>query len=126
MESRKWILKQTLIMALLLLACTAAMFGVFALLHSFSVKVLVGGIVGWALSAFYYFFMTVGNTRLAEAVTTQGAKPAVLQAGIFLRYIIIFALLVVGAKSGYCNPIAMVVPLGLMRPVLMIYEFFRK
>lgn len=126
MESRKWILKQTLIMALLLLACTGLMFGVFALLHSFSVKVLVGGIVGWVLSTLYYFFMTVANTRLAEAVTTQGAKPVAPQGGIFLRYIIIFAVLVVGAKSGYCNPIAMVVPLGLMRPILMIYEFFRK
>ena len=36
------------------------------------------------------------------------------------------AVLVVGAKSGACNVIAMVIPLALFRSIIFIGEFFRR
>lgn len=128
MDSKKWILKQTAVIAASLAGCTGAMFGVYALIGKFSANVLIGGIVGWAISVGYFFFMSIGNARVADAVTGQDAVrgKAMAQGGALLRYVIIFAVLVVGAKTGLCDPFAMVIPLGLMRPVLMICEFIRK
>jgi hypothetical protein len=40
--------------------------------------------------------------------------------------VIIFVLLLVFAKSGVADVIAMVIPLALVRPIIMVTEFFSK
>ena len=42
------------------------------------------------------------------------------------RYVLMIVVLVVGAKSGWCNVVAMVIPLALFRVILLIGEFFRR
>jgi len=43
-----------------------------------------------------------------------------------LRLIVLFIVLFAFAKSGLCSPLAMVLPLVLFRPILMVIEFLRK
>ena len=42
------------------------------------------------------------------------------------RLLVLFGLLFVCAKSGLFDPLAMVIPLVFVRPVITVYEFFRK
>jgi hypothetical protein len=127
MVSRKFILKQLLIVAIALAACVGAMYGVFALLGKFSTQVLLGGIVGYVLALGYFFFMSIGNARIAEGDSADATRgKAMAQGGMLLRYVAVFALLVVFVKTGLCEPFSMVIPLALLHPILLVYEFFRK
>lgn len=127
MNSRKFILKQLFIVAIALVACVAMMYGVFALLGKLDQKVLLGGILGYLLAIGYFFFMSIGNAKIAEG---DGAEPtrakAMAQGGMLLRYVVVFAILVVFVKTGLCEPFSMVIPLALLHPILLVYEFFRK
>jgi hypothetical protein len=127
MDSRKFILKQLVIVAVALVACVGGMFGVFAMLGKWNMQVLLGGIVGYVLAVGYFFFMSIGNANIAQddgKDVTRGK--AMAQGGMLLRYVAIFAILVVFVKTGLCNPFSMVIPLALLHPILMVYEFFRK
>ena len=42
------------------------------------------------------------------------------------RFALMIAVLVIGAKSGACNVIAMVIPLAVFRLLIFGAEFFRK
>ena len=127
MVSRKYLLKQLLVVALVLAACVCGMYGVFALLSRFSTQVLIGGIVGYVLAIGYFFFMSIGNAKIAEGDSAEVTRAkAMAQGGILLRYMVIFALLVVFVKTGLCEPFSLVIPLALLHPILLVYEFFRK
>lgn len=127
MDSRKFILKQLLIVAVALAACVGVMFGVFALLERFTSEVILGGIVGYILAVGYFFFMSIGNAKVAEGDATEPTRAkAMAQGGMLLRYVVIFAILVVFVKTGLCEPFSMVIPVALLHPILLVYEFFRK
>ena len=127
MDSRKYILKQLLIVAIALAACVGAMYGVFALLGRFTRQVLIGGIVGYAMAVGYFFFMCIGNAKIADGEAKEAALGKLMaQGGMFLRYLVIFAILVVCVKTGFCEPFSMVIPVALLHPILLVYEFFRK
>lgn len=127
MVSRKFILKQLLVVALALAACVGAMYGVFALLGKFNRQVILGGIVGYVLAIGYFFFMNIGNAKIAEGDAAEATRAkAMAQGGMLLRYVAVFALLVVFVKTGLCEPFSMVIPLALLHPILLVYEFFRK
>ena len=127
MVSRKFILKQLLIVALALAACVGAMYGVFALLGKFNRQVILGGVVGYVLAIGYFFFMNIGNAKIAEGDAAEATRAkAMAQGGMLLRYVAVFALLVVFVKTGLCEPFSMVIPLALLHPILLVYEFFRK
>ena len=51
---------------------------------------------------------------------------AVIQGSFMLRYLFLIVVLFAGAKSGFCNVIALVLPLVFTRPILTVGEFFRK
>ena len=127
MVSRKFILKQLLVVALALAACVGAMYGVFALLGKFNRQVILGGVVGYVLAIGYFFFMNIGNAKIAEGDVAEATRAkAMAQGGMLLRYVAVFALLVVFVKTGLCEPFSMVIPLALLHPILLVYEFFRK
>ena len=127
MVSRKYILKQLLIVAAVLAACVGGMYGVFALLGKFSLQVLLGGIAGYILAIGYFFFMTIGNARIAQEEGAEATRAkAKAQGGMLLRYVAVFAILVVFVKTGLCEPFSMVIPLALLHPILMVTEFFSK
>lgn len=127
MDSRKFVLKQLIIVAISLAACVGAMYGVFALLGRFTQQVLLGGIVGYIMAVGYFFFMCIGNARIAEGEGKEAAVGKFMaQGGMLLRYVVIFVILVVCVKTGLCEPFSMVIPVALLHPVLLVYEFFRK
>lgn len=128
MDSRKLVLQETAIITIGQVLCIAAMFGIFALLGKFDQTVLWGGILGGVLAILNFFFMAIGANLAAdkaEADNVKGGK-AVIQGSFMLRYLLLIVVLFAGAKSGFCNVIALVLPLVFTRPILTVGEFFRK
>lgn len=128
MESRKFVIKETGIILIGELICSAAMVGVFALLGYFNGTVLLGAVIGSVLSALNFFFMGVSATIAADKAVNQDVKggKAVIKSSYSLRLAVLFVLLFAFAKSGLCNPIALAVPLVFVRPIIAVSEFFRK
>lgn len=128
MDSRKFVLKQTAIIALGQVICVGAMVGIFALLGQFDMSVLWGGIVGGVLAVLNFLVMAIGAMIAADKAVEQDVKggKATVQMSMILRLAVIAIVLIAFAKSGLCNVLAMVLPLAFTRPVLMFAEFFGK
>lgn len=128
MDSRKIVYKETLMIVIGEVICIAAMFGIFALLKKFDTSVLLGGLIGGAVAIGNFFAMAIGTSLAADKAEAQDVKggKALLQISFFARYAIMFIVLFAGAKSGYCNLVALLLPLVFVRPVLTFGEFFRK
>jgi hypothetical protein len=128
MDSRKYVLKETLYIAAGEAVCVAAMIGIFALLGQYSREVLLGGIVGGLVAVANFFFMAVGVTLAADKAENQevNAGKALVSSSYTIRLVLMAVVLFAAAKSGYCNVFALVIPLVFVRPVLTLGEFFRK
>ena len=128
MDSRKFVLKETAIIALGQAICVTVMIGVFALLGYFDRSVLIGGIAGGILSTLNFLFMAIGASLAADKAQEQNVKggQALIQASYMVRLVVLFIILFALVKSGLCNVITAVLPLAFTRPILTIAEFFRK
>lgn len=128
MESRKYILKETAVVALGQLICVSVMFGIFALFRRFDSTVLWGGLLGGVVATANFLFMAIGASLAADRAEAQNVKggKALLRNSVLLRFVVMFVILAAGAKSGLCNLIALVLPLVFTRPILTVGEFFRK
>ena len=128
MDSRKFVIKETCMLAIGQAICIGIMLGVFALLNQFDRSVLLGGIFGGLLAVANFFFMAVGTSLAADRAENQDVKggQAVIRNSMMIRYLVLFVLLFAAGKSGYFEPIALVLPLVFVRPVLTVSEFFRK
>ena len=127
-ESRKFVLKETLLVLAGVRICTALMCGVYALLGRFDLSVLLGGLVGMLLSCGNFFFMAMIATLAADKAEQQDAEGGkkLMKSSYPIRILVLAAVLILCAKSGYFNVLALALPLAFVRPVLMILEFFRK
>lgn len=127
-QSRKLVLKQTAVILLGQMIGLAAMYGVYALLGKFSLSVLLGGLVGALLAAGNFFFMAVIATLAADRAENQdvvgGQK--LMKSSYPIRILVLAVLLILLAKSGYFDVLALVLPLLFVRPTVSIAEFFRK
>lgn len=128
MDSRKFVITETLTVLVGELLCSAAMVGVFALLGSYDTTVLIGAIVGTVAATANFLFMAIGASIAADKATDQNVKggQATIQTSYLVRMVVLFLVLFAFAKSGLCNAIALVVPLIFVRPILTLAEFFRK
>ena len=128
MDSRKIVFRETSIIAVGEVICTAVMIGIFALVGSFDIKVLLGGIFGCVLTILNFFFMAIGTSLAADKAEAQNVKggTGIVQISMLSRYIILGVILFALGKSEICNILALILPLVFMRPVLAIGEFFRK
>lgn len=128
MNSRRYVIQETLRVAIGVAVCVAAMIGIFALLGQFSREVVLGGIVGGLVAVGNFFFMAVGVTLAADKAENQDVKAgkALISSSYTVRLIVMAVVLFAAAKSGYCNVFALVIPLVFVRPVLTVGEFFRK
>lgn len=128
MDSRKFLFRQTVTVFIGQAVCTCLMLVVFSLLGKFDQTVLLGGIVGSLLATANFFFMSLGVAQAASKAEKQDVKggQALVQMSYIGRMIALFVLLVVCAKSGYFDPVALVVPLLFVRPVLSVAELFKK
>ena len=102
--------------------------GAYALLGKLDGKVLLGGAVGVVIAVLNYFLMAIGIwAAAARAEAGQPAKGKLLiNLSTLGRFALMAALLLIGAKSGACNIIAMVIPLLAFRPLIFVGEFFRR
>ena len=66
MDSRKFIVQETAVIAAGQAVCSAAMIGVFALIGKFDATVLWGGIAGALLATANFFFMTLFASMAAD------------------------------------------------------------
>lgn len=128
MESRKFIFKETALVAAGQAICIAIMIGVFALLGHFDRSVLLGGIFGGLAAVANFFFMAVGASLAADKAENQDVKggKATIQLSYIVRMVVLAIILFALVKSRLCNVIAVVLPLAFTRPILTLGEFFRK
>ena len=128
MDMRKYVLRQTGVVALGEAVGVAAMIGIYALLSSFDRSVLLGGIVGGAVAVANFFVMAIGVNMAADKAENQDVKggQATIKGSYALRMIGMAVILFAFAKSGLCNVIALVVPLIFTRFTLTLQEFFRR
>jgi len=128
METRKLVLHETAIVALGVAICLGIMYGIFALLGYFDLKVLIGGLVGSELALLNFFFMAVSVHAAADKALNKDVKGGKTQVrfSYTTRLIAMFLVLFAFAKSGIANPLASVLPLVFVRPVITVAEFFRK
>ena len=128
MNSKQFVLRETGMLAIGEVLCASATAGVFAGIGYYNASVLWGVLAGLVMAVGNFFLMAVTAEAAADKAMNddvKGGKALVKtsqRARLFGLAILIFVL----AKTGVCNPIAMVVPLLLARPVLMVVEFFRK
>ncbi len=128
MDSRKIVFHETLIVSLGEGICVGAMIAVFALTGYYSTGVLLGGLLGGALTVLNFFFMAVAASLAADkaqAGDVAGGKKQ-LAASRTLRLAVLAVVLLALGKSGLCQPLALVLPLVFVQPVLTLAEFFRK
>lgn len=128
MNARKFIIRETVLLSIILSVCIGAMIGIFALLNQFNRTVVLGGIIGGVLAIANFFFMAISSDLAADQAQQQDQKAGktMVKLSYTMRLFIIGILLFVFAKTGLCNIIAMVIPLFLAFPILMVIEFFRK
>ena len=127
-ESRKIVLKETALIAAGELVCVAVMCAVYALIGKFALPVVLGGLVGLLVATGNFFFMAVAATLAAdkaEAQDVEGGKK-LMKGSYPIRMLVMAAVLILCAKSGFFNVVALVLPLLFVRPILTIAEFFRK
>jgi hypothetical protein len=127
-ESRKIALRETLYILIGVSALTAVMFGIYGLLGRFDTSVLLGGIVGALLAVGNFFFMAVSATLAADKAQQQNVKGGSLLMGMSypVRFLVLAGILLLCGISGKFNPLALVLPLAFVRPVLTLSAFFRK
>ena len=127
MDSRKFVLKETAVVALGQAVCVAIMLGVFALLGKFDQTVWLGGVAGGVLATANFFFMAVAASVASEKAVAQDVKGGQLtmRLSYMIRMAVLVVLLFALVKSGVCHVITAVLPLVFTRPVVVIAEFFR-
>ena len=127
MESRKFVYRQTGIIALGVGLCVALMIGIFALVGAFDLSVLWGGLCGGLLSVGNFFFMALVATVASDKAMAQDVDGGqkLVKSSYPIRLLILAAVLFALAKSGICNVLALVLPLAFVRPVLTVAEFFK-
>lgn len=128
METRKFIFRQTGLVAAGQAVCTAATIAVFALIGRFDTSVLLGSIVGALIATANFFFMSLFAmvaVKKAEAQdVTSGQK--LIQLSYMGRMLGLFLSLFLCAKSGVFHVLTLVIPLAFTRPILTVFELFHK
>lgn len=125
---KKIVFRETGIVALGMVACIGIMVGIYALLGYYSTQVLLGAVVGGAVSLANFFFMAVFASLAADKAQDQDVKggQALMKGSYLVRIILVFVILFACIKSGLCSLLPTVLPLVFVRPILTVAEFFRK
>lgn len=128
MENRKFVLSQSLTMLIGELVLSAVMVLVFALLGYYDHSVLLGAAVGALVATANHTLLILGVVKASGKAEKQDVKGG--QAAIHLSYtgrlLGLFLVLVLCAKSGLFNLLALVIPLLFTRPILTVTDYFNK
>lgn len=102
----------------------AAVAAIFALLGRFDLTVLLGSAAGAVLATANYFLMYLFASKAADKAENQDVAGGqkLIHLSYMGRMLGILAVLILLAKSGWCNVIALAVPLALNRQILTLCE----
>jgi hypothetical protein len=127
-ESRKIVFQETAVVLIGELLCTGIMYGIYGLLSLFTVKVLLGGLLGCLLAVLNFFFMAVSASLASDKAQQQDVEGGqkLMRTSMLLRHLLLFVVLIAAAVSKYFDLIALLLPLLFVRPVLTLAEFFKK
>lgn len=127
-ESRKLVFKETALIAVGEVICVALMCLVYVLIGKFQLSVLLGGLVGLSVATGNFFALAVVATLASDKAEAgdpiSGQK--LMRSSYPIRLLVMAGVLILCAKSGAFDVIALVLPLVFVRPILTIAEFFRK
>lgn len=128
MDNRKYILSQTAAVLIGELVLSALMVGIFAVLGFFDRSVVLGAAAGSLIATVNHLILMLGVLAASAKAEKQDVKGGqmLVQLSYIGRLIGLFLILVLCAKSGTFNLIALVLPLVFTRPVLTIAELFNK
>ena len=128
MSKPKYILFQVLPVLIGQLLLSALMVGVFAALGYFDTGVMYGAAAGALIATLNHLVLVFGVVAASDKAEKQDVKggQALVQISYTGRLIVLFLILVLCAKSGVFNLLALVLPLAFTRPILTVAEFFKK
>lgn len=128
MDNRKYILSQALTVLIGEVLLSAVMVGVFAALGHFDFSVILGAAAGAVIATLNHLILVLGVVSASSKAEKQDVKggQALIQMSYMGRLVGLFLLLVLCAKSGIFNLIALVIPLVFTRPILTITDHFNK
>lgn len=128
MDNRKFILSQFLTVLIGELVLSALMVAVFAVLGYFDGSVVFGAVAGSVIATLNHLVLILGVMAASAKAEKQDVKggQSLIQLSYMGRLIGLFLILVLCAKSGVFNLIALVIPLVFTRPILTISEYIHK
>lgn len=128
MGSRNIVFKETGIVAIGQAVGTLLLIGAYALLERLDRTVVLGALVGDLIALGNFFSMAVIASLAADRAERQDVQGGqkLIQSSYPLRLLAMAVVLILCAKSGWFDLIALVVPLIFVRPTLTLAEFFRK
>ena len=120
--------KEAGILALGQAVCVSAMVGVFALLGKYDSSVLLGGITGGVLGIAHYMSMVICANIATKKALEQDVKggQSVMQLSYTLRMIGLFAALVLCALTKKFHPLALVLPIVFVRPIIGVADLIKR
>ena len=128
MDNRKYVFSQVSTVLIGELLLSALMVGVFAVLGYFDLSVVYGAAAGAAIATLNHLVLVLSVMAASEKAEKQDVKggQALVQMSYFGRTIGLFLILVLCAKTGIFNLIALVIPLVFTRPILTITDKHNK
>lgn len=128
MESQTRMWKDSVPVIIGQLTAAAMIAGIFAANRKLEITVIVGSFCGATLATANYLSMYAFACKAAEKAKNQDVASGkkLIRLSYMGRMVGLLVVLVVLAKSGWCNPIALAVPLALNRPILIIHELIRR
>lgn len=128
MDNRKFVRSQVLSVLIGELILSSLMVAVFAVLGYFDLKVVLGAIAGIVIAAANHTVLILGVLAASRKAKNQDVKggQSLVQMSYIGRLAGLFLILVLCAKSGVFNLIALVLPLVFTRPILTLAELIHK
>lgn len=128
MDNRKFVFSQVLIVLIGELVLSALMVGIFAILGYFDISVVYGAAAGSLIATLNHLVLMLGVLAASSKAEKQDVKGGqmLVQMSYMGRLIGLFLILVICAKSGVFNLIALALPLVFTRPILTVAEFIHK
>lgn len=128
MKSRNELLSQVLPLLAGELLLSGVMVAVFALLGYYETGVLLGAVAGSVIATLNHTILILSVNAASKKAENQEVKggQALIQMSYMGRLIGLFLILVLCAKSGVFNLIALVLPLVFSRPVLVFTDHFNQ
>ena len=127
MDSRTIVYRETALVAVGELILSAGVVGIFAALGYFTWAVLWSALAGCLVAVANHFFLSVTVSLAADRAEQGQVKDAekMMKGSSAIRLTVMAVALFIALKVG-ASPVALLLPLLFIRPILMLAEFFRK